>query len=1064
MASLGRITNSLVSGVNENSIALAQLNFDFSLVRVEAPPEYSPLGNALCIRKKENAESGVAHRTARKLGALFESIVPAVPKLLKTYGKRCAFIIEAPDINPRGNPGKHGPFAEFVGADATTIWAAATSGAPSLAIHLLACMLARTCSDPAKTTSIWVELIAERKQELEALIARSSFTAAEFGAINARSQDISRAELGSWDASARSWLRSGDSAMRARHKELDLILKNIELPIAPGAKLYDSVIRAWTQAMEGLERLLSGSPQSVTDGAILLAISSWHLYPNLLVCGPTFTKNITSEDPLMTAAGLLTVGISISGHEGREQGIYWSLPLSHYRHYGRPVHMVSDHDDRLTLDEFHIAVLGSLFRAWEVPRRDPIPAARWVVALWSCIKKHKHPGPETRLHWIDILGSAADRLLKSDETQLKYLKLLLDYGYRRGSKLFTVPTHIPTISWLGLRSPQVMHSLCEDSALAGGIQYWRHVAKHTDLGSTDALISVIWSTDQENGVEHHIYATPQPLLLASSMAAMGTDRLSYNGASSDSDEDKEGQSYSHANTHPLAHGRKEDYRRAKKESVAHCRWVGTRQGNTTPTSKKTLLRPPKAYKDKEYTVVLSNFISDRNFNSSYGGSLHHVFATIPGGLPYHPAPLIFSRLLTGDQQHFQLWIRRMDTQREKEFVQKYQSLTSGAPDTLLSLEQSTDMLQREVSPSRLWGYLDILDHQVKPKVTLEDSFLHIMSEERAKLASIMSSLGGIALATRIYSQCEGASISSAFIEICLADVAWTKMSAISCPTRSDVISCLVLLETGTVNLPVTNLGNVFGISVGNSIFVFSRLLQDPTASVNDTDITRLIGNIGQPGVSLLVPPAARPLIRELSRSYRAVGYADFDGTWEDNFKGTSMHLRFTPGTFPVDYGAAGVVDHQVFFVESVVSVHDGGKWVADLDILPPFDCGYIKSVTVSEVGSLGGCDHSGSASLDFIAIDSWEEILDTPPGIGVVRAQENWPARLSIAVLLSQHKCHYPTEEYHLGKASTSTSSHMGPGVLIIYPGKRPSCLKCLQNIVVEKIEGWLGKEIYIIS
>ncbi|PKS06137.1 hypothetical protein jhhlp_007454 [Lomentospora prolificans] len=62
------------------------------------------------------------------------------------------------------------------------------------------------------------------------------------------------------------------------------------------------------------------------------------------------------------------------------------------------------------------------------------------------------------------------------------------------------------------------------------------------------------------------------------------------------------------------------------------------------------------------------------------------------------------------------------------------------------------------------------------------------------------------------------------------------MSVISCPTRSNVTSCIILRETGDLNLPATALGGVFGISVGNSIFVFSRLLQDPTAHVSDTSI------------------------------------------------------------------------------------------------------------------------------------------------------------------------------------------------------------------------------------
>ena len=37
MSALGRITNSLPSGTNENNLSLATFNLDFSLIQIEAP-------------------------------------------------------------------------------------------------------------------------------------------------------------------------------------------------------------------------------------------------------------------------------------------------------------------------------------------------------------------------------------------------------------------------------------------------------------------------------------------------------------------------------------------------------------------------------------------------------------------------------------------------------------------------------------------------------------------------------------------------------------------------------------------------------------------------------------------------------------------------------------------------------------------------------------------------------------------------------------------------------------------------------------------------------------------
>lgn len=44
MASIGRIALSVASGVQETTLALANLNFDFSIIKLAAPAEYGGLG------------------------------------------------------------------------------------------------------------------------------------------------------------------------------------------------------------------------------------------------------------------------------------------------------------------------------------------------------------------------------------------------------------------------------------------------------------------------------------------------------------------------------------------------------------------------------------------------------------------------------------------------------------------------------------------------------------------------------------------------------------------------------------------------------------------------------------------------------------------------------------------------------------------------------------------------------------------------------------------------------------------------------------------------------------
>lgn len=164
MTTVGKLQASLASATQETTLTLANLNFDFSLIKVEAPTEYQPLGAALSTKRRSAAENGGPHVIARRLATLFESILPSTTRLVTAYGKRASEISQSSEINPSGNK-NHGPFKDFVGLDGTNIWAAATSGPGAVTVHLLACMLARVWS-PAEAVSIWEELVLERKKQL----------------------------------------------------------------------------------------------------------------------------------------------------------------------------------------------------------------------------------------------------------------------------------------------------------------------------------------------------------------------------------------------------------------------------------------------------------------------------------------------------------------------------------------------------------------------------------------------------------------------------------------------------------------------------------------------------------------------------------------------------------------------------------------------------------------------------------------------------------------------------------------------------------------------------------
>ncbi|MGI4812117.1 MAG: hypothetical protein ACRYGG_02060 [Janthinobacterium lividum] len=258
--------------------ALASLNIDCAMFKVEPPAEYRLLGASLTEGRRTTAEDGSTHIVARRLGALFESILPEVPNLISAYGTRASDISQSPSFKVTNSAG---PFAAFFGVDGTSIWAAASSGSAAIAVHLLACMLARVRS-AAEAVSIWEELVAERKKKITDTTIQGNTS---FANQMASKLSITRDQLSEWDASARAWRLSADAVDFVKPKQQAIldIIGDVRYPVGTTTDLYDSVIRTWTTALDTIDKLVSGVPHSVTDGAVLVALSSWHLFPDVVV-------------------------------------------------------------------------------------------------------------------------------------------------------------------------------------------------------------------------------------------------------------------------------------------------------------------------------------------------------------------------------------------------------------------------------------------------------------------------------------------------------------------------------------------------------------------------------------------------------------------------------------------------------------------------------------------------------------------------------------------------------------------------------------------------------------
>lgn len=220
-------------------------------------------------------------------------------------------------------------------------------------------------------------------------------------------------------------------------------------------------------------------------------------------------------------------------------------------------------------------------------------------------------------------------------------------------------------------------------------------------------------------------------------------------------------------------------------------------------------------------------------------------------------------------------------------------------------------------------------------------------------------------------------------------------------SRACTFSCIAMFESGCFNIDPEQLQEAIALCSDDSIFVGGILLSDPSCKVAGTSIRHLVGNIGHSGVVFMVSPL-NPRMRSGVCNPQLVRHEPYDGEAIDSFGGTSLHLSFTTWKMPLEWHHTGEIDQEIFLLESVISVQDNGKWVADIDVLAieEGDADIIERFNCDET-----CDEWGEETgVDIVSIDSWEEVLDPPPCTGIVRARGNWVARLAVASVLAQQR------------------------------------------------------------
>ncbi|KAI0444481.1 hypothetical protein F4803DRAFT_572970 [Xylaria telfairii] len=967
--SIERLATALVSGTNENSLSLANIKLDLSMIKVEVPAEYKGLSGALTSKRRTAAEEGTAHQTARRLGILFQNILPPTPELLRAYGRRATEIGNKSPASTEQNI-SNGIFAKYLGADITSVWAAATSGASSIAVHLLACLLARLWPGP-EATAIWVEIVAERRRRIMEQVNQGVYVTSLELQLICR-EEFSRADLAAWDSGARAWIQVADDAQMFRQKQLMLIINNIHLPVNTGGSTYDSVIDAWKTSLAAMENLLCGQPQRVVNGATLMGVASWHLYPDLLILGETIST-VSFKDKLVPDTAKLTVGLENANPERRD-GIFWSLPLSHLRFYGDPVlansHTIRD-ASRLNMDELQLLALGSAIATWGNHYLDSSDVARFFCALQQAIGSHVSP----RLRWLLPLFSASKAVLEASGNDLKHMLGIIALGRRNGSKFLAEKSNQPP-PYFGLGDPFISHLFTQPSHTFDrqDIERLRFIAINLGLRPNTCIIRVRRTIER-------LHMDPG--------SEQGADRESFEYVTAIPHTECifEGMSPTHIR---WIESRSYAARSGWSLERSHCS-CNARQHNCHPQICSCI--QAKVSCTPSCHIRLDQSIESHDLTVPNVCDCYSKTALVPS------TPTFI--LLAGNPNKAALFVRVDVGYRplRRQLLCALTDLAQVKPADSATITKT--LTTPQLDKGSLIKYLELISeegHLYLPR------FGKNLQPDIYSPGPFIRSLNAIFVAAITYQSLAVASISLRVIDKPLWKAHWIPPDKFFTQASLDLerprrFSCIAFFESGAYDMLPSDLQDVIAISTRNSLFVSAALLSDPFGLSVRNDIRHVMGNVGKTGMVMMVAPLVPRVRTPDINKWKQIAHAAFHGDAEDQFKSTSLHLSFTEFEMPFNIGQRGSIDCdiQVRVVETIISVYDRSEWIADLDVLLLYEPGLRGHVYVKRSENDAGTSCKKET----------EELLNLPDDIGqehigVVRSKGNWLARVATACVAVQ--------------------------------------------------------------
>lgn len=984
-----------------------------------------------------------------------------------------------------------------MGVDGTSIYAAASSGKSIIALHLLACMLARMFSN-VEATAIWMQLVDGRLKHLERAseVSQIQGLAALYAVEQGR--QILRDDLASWDASARAWLQTANEVKKREDTQLKLIVKNIP-SIHSSGTTYSNVVENWMMAMKTAQDLIQGVPQDVTNGSVILGLMSWHIYPDLNVFSPN--RDVRFNDRLVKPGGVITLGLEAK--EKNCSGVSWSVSLSHLRFYGDPVVIekrFEEDSDRITVEELRYISFGCVLGGWTQPALIDIKEAAECFsalgdAIGRCNSSTDEKGYNNSLGWITPLIDTANSFLSAVEKERETALYFIEFGRRRGRN-FLDDEFCDIIPMFGLLNPYLLFRLSPDffaqrHDIEGSISVLRRLAQNINLCSDDCII--ITKPHMERKVDETTqsglsyegnweFASAVPIARQSRKRAYGgepqviqryarwihIDRTKdpllqrYINISDDTTTEPclPDQDWSYRGFHWLPNEtaimeiQSCDCAEIDKGScLTSCPCVkqGLRCTSlclclSTFAGTERILRctnvrscqPTSGHVDEDCYWLSARstlYIDDGTILSSRGSKFRWVDP--PTEYTQNSCP---GCDITDEQYGHST---NSPDELEYQYDSPYAENASGRAVLFRSVEANgiAALLLRNsamidvpsytlpnlaailrssaLDPSLLRKYLEAL-----PKTGIID-YSASLDGKFQKSALFFGSLRAASAISDLYSDWPGATMSIGITKQPIGRAYWAANAFDQTERKEEAFwraikfSCLAMLESGGCDLHPDQVEHVMAMATGNSIYTSEALLQDPALQDHSGQpafkgIRRIHGNLGYPGVVMLIPPPVPRILQANSMRGRFVQAASFDGQAKNSFTQTSLHLKLTDYKIPLASGR-GAVDADIVMREALISVYDGSRWVADLDIIRAlqsqdltrfFGCTCVRL----EVGNKSLCqllaDKFGN---QLKVITTWEELLLCRENLmvgefGTVLVYGSWFARLAVTTIAIQMK------------------------------------------------------------